>query len=74
MSLMMVVVIGAVGLLGVWLLRQGRNARTAPLSARSARAEQELAERFGRGEMDEQQYTRARRVLQTGTTPEAPPS
>lgn len=64
MLLMMVVVLGAVIALGVWAVRgvsSGQWALTGQTGP--AQAEQELAERFARGEIDETQFTRARAIL-----------
>jgi uncharacterized membrane protein len=64
MVLMMVVALGAVIALGVWAVR-GVSSGQGILTRRagSGRAEQELAERFARGEIDETQFTRARAIL-----------
>ena len=64
MGLMMVVGSGAVIALGVWALRGNRSKHEAlPTRSGSARADQELCERFARGEIDEAQFTRARAIL-----------
>jgi putative membrane protein len=64
MGLMMMVGFGAVISLGVWALRVDRSGRGAlPRRTGSARADQELAERFARGEIDEAQFPRARTIL-----------
>ena len=69
MALMMVVVLGAGIVLGVGVIRgftPGR--RTLRQRAGSGLAEQKLAERFARGEIDEAQFTRARAILHDDKT------
>lgn len=64
MILMMVVVVGVVIALGVSAVRAfGSGQITSTRRAGSGRADQELAERFARGEIDETQFTRARAIL-----------
>ena len=69
MVLMMVVALGVVIALGVWTVR-GVSSGQWTLTRRtgSARAEQELAERFARGEIDETQFARARAILHGDNT------
>ncbi len=70
MVLMMVVAVVAVAALGVWAVRNLGSGRALPAQRPdSSRAEAELAERFGRGEIDEAQFTRARRSLHGGDHP-----
>ena len=63
MGLMMMVGFGAVIALGVWALRGNRSKHETLPRTGSARADQELAKRFARGEIDEAQFTRARAIL-----------
>lgn len=59
MGLMMVVVLGAGIALAVWAVRDvGSWQGTLTRRPGSTRAEQELAERFARGEVDQAQLTR----------------
>ena len=67
MSLMMVVFWGAVIALILWLVRSARadrhaDTRTPP----SAGADNVLAERYARGEIDDDEFTRRRNLLHTG--------
>lgn len=65
MSMMMIVFWGGLIALVVWLVRSvGANQHTAQTPATStARADQLLAERFARGEIDEDEFKRRRDVL-----------
>lgn len=66
MSLMMVLFWGGLAALVVWLVRSSRDDRpqrpdTAPSSVQHA--DEVLAERFARGEIDEDEFTRRRELL-----------
>ena len=66
MSLMMVVFWGGLVALVVWLVRSSRDDRpqrpdTAPSPVQHA--DEVLAERFARGEIDEEEFTRRRELL-----------
>ena len=64
MGLMMVIFWAAVISLGVWAVRAVNTGHPAPLRRPGpGRAEQELAERDARGEIDEAQFTHARSIL-----------
>lgn len=67
MSLMMLVFWGLLALLAVWLVRTLRDrpprAGGDELHSPTARADEVLAERFARGEIDADEYTRRREVL-----------
>lgn len=69
MSLMMLVVWGVPIVLVVWLVRgnfrPGQSAGTTPPGSG---AERVLAERYARGEIDEEEFTGRREVLRTGPT------
>ena len=67
MGLMMVIFWAAVISLVVWVVRASSPGHPA-LSRRRGpgRAEQELAERYARGEIDEAQLTHARSILHAG--------
>jgi putative membrane protein len=70
MSLMMLVFVGALIALGVWLLRSTRTGADHTHVTRSQAAEEVLAGRFARGEIDEDDFTRRRELLRnTGTPP-----
>ena len=60
MSAMMIVFWGAVIALVVWLVRNGRSETPA------SRADTLLAERFARGEINGEEFTRSRELLHTG--------
>jgi putative membrane protein len=65
MSLMMVVFWGGLIALLVWLVQSVRsdtNSRQAP-GTHTDRADEVLAERFARGDIDEDEYVRRRAVL-----------
>ena len=65
MGLMMVIFWAAVISLVVWVVRAVSTGHPAlPRRREPGRAEQELAERYARGEIDEAQLTRARSILQ----------
>lgn len=65
MSLMMVAVLAAALALVAWLLRSYRGDSSRPYEHSSAagKADELLAERFARGEIDEQQFRRERELL-----------
>ncbi len=60
MSAMMFVFWGAVIALVVWVLRSVRTETPA------GRADRLLAERFARGEIDDEEFTRSRELLRSG--------
>ena len=61
--------LGAVISLLVWAVRAVSTGRPAlPRRRGHGRAEQELAERYARGEIDEAQFTRARAILHADDT------
>jgi putative membrane protein len=67
MSLMMIVVWGAPIALVVWLVRSNfRPGRPAGTTPPESDADQVLAERYARGEIDEDEFTRRRETLRTG--------
>jgi putative membrane protein len=64
MGLMMVIFWAAVISLVVWVVRAVSTGHPAlPRRRGHGRAEQELAERYARGEIDEAQFTHARSIL-----------
>lgn len=68
MSLVMLLFWTVVVALVVWLVRSNRH-QAGPTNAEqpaSRRAEEVLAERFARGEIDEQEYVRRRDLLRSG--------
>jgi putative membrane protein len=79
MSLLMIVFWGGLVALVVWLVRGMRTEQhstppppppapvTAPQTS-TARADELLAERFARGEIDEHEFTRRRALLHPGTS------
>ena len=69
MSVMMVVFWGALIALVVWVVRSFRTDRnlTQPTSSPAAHADAVLAERFARGEIDEDEFTRRRELLHTSS-------
>lgn len=70
MSLTMLVAWSLPIALVVWLVRRGGGGRLPTGSPHAPdRAEDLLAQRFARGEIDEAQFTRARIVLRDSTTP-----
>jgi len=71
MSLMMLVVWGVPIALAVWfaIWLAGNNHRPGqlgPTTSHERGAEQVLAERYARGEIDEEEFTRRREILRTG--------
>lgn len=65
MVLMMAVLVAAAVALVVWLVRTtGRHDTSAPTALDSA--ERVLAERFAKGEIDEEEFTRRRALLRAG--------
>jgi putative membrane protein len=72
MSSMMLLFWAAVIAVVVWLVRSSRAERhdpQLPVSTPVQRADEVLAERFARGEIDEDEYTRRRSVLHTADGP-----
>lgn len=68
MSLMMVVFWGAVIALVVWLVRSARSdQRTERPAPPAPSADEVLAERFARGEIDDEEFTRRRELLHSGS-------
>lgn len=66
MSLMMLLFWGAAISLLVWLLRRGRSTLSTGEHGRTSdHANELLAERFARGEIDEAQFERGRTLLRT---------
>ncbi len=67
MSFMMVVFWGLLAVLVVWLIRSTRNGHAStpgqPTLPATTRADEVLAERFARGEIDADEYGRRRAVL-----------
>ena len=74
MSLMMLVFWGALISLVVWLVRSARpeprSHTTPPSTPPSAHAEEVLSDRFARGEIDDEEFTRRRELLHSGSTRE----
>ena len=68
MSLMMLLVWVLLVALVVWLIRSFRNEPTRTDAERPAvaRADEVLAERFARGEIDEDEFTHRRELLSSG--------
>lgn len=67
MSLMMLVFWGGLIALVVWLVRGTlRSDQTTITTSPERSADQVLAERFARGEIDEDEFTRRSEVLRTG--------
>ncbi|HVU74565.1 MAG TPA: SHOCT domain-containing protein [Mycobacteriales bacterium] len=69
MSLMMVLFWGGVVALVVWLVRRSRTEPTAAGSGSrptSTGPDEVLAERFARGEIDEDEFSRRRELLHSG--------
>lgn len=67
MSLMMIVVWGVPIALVVWLVvRSSRPGQPAGTTSSESRADQVLAERYARGEIDEAEFAHRREVLRTG--------
>ena len=71
MSLSMLVFWGGLIAVAVWVVHSLRADRTPPPPPRPAstttHADDVLAERFARGEIDEEEFTRRRRVLHSST-------
>lgn len=67
MSFMMVVFWGLLFGLVAWLIRGARDRSSVSTGERGqvARADEVLAERFARGEIDENEFTRSRAVLRS---------
>lgn len=64
MSLMMILFWGAVIALVVWLVHAVRSGRRVDaVTPSKPPADDVLAERYARGEIDDEEYTRRRRVL-----------
>ncbi len=63
MSALMIVFLGALVALAVWIVRSLRPDRGQPPADR---AEALLAERFARGEIDGEEFSRSRGLLHTG--------
>ena len=66
MSAMMIVFWGGLIALAVWVVRSVRPDRG---QAPAERADALLAERFARGEIDGEEFTRSRELLRTGGSP-----
>lgn len=67
MSLMMLVFWGVPIALVVWLIRSSFHPRQAAGTTPRSSAEQVLAERYARGEIDEEEFTRRSEVLRQGS-------
>ena len=67
MSLMMLVFWGVPIALVVWLIRGSFRPRQADGTTLRSSAEQVLAERYARGEIDEEEFTRRGEVLRQGS-------
>lgn len=67
MSLMMLVFWGVPIALVVWLIRSSFHPRQAAGAPPRSSAEQVLAERYARGEIDEEEFTRRSEVLRQGS-------
>lgn len=70
MAVVMVVVVGLSVAVVVWLLRssrRGSDRTNAVLPSTGDRADDVLAERFARGEIDEDEFTRSRNLLHSTT-------
>ncbi len=69
MSLMMVVSWGGLIALGLWLVHSlrsdGNPTSTAPPAPRERSTDEVLAERFARGEIEEEEFSRRRAVLRS---------
>jgi len=63
MSVMMLVFWAAVISLVVWLIRRAKPTLYAGGDRQTARADELLAERFARGELDADQFQRSRKLL-----------
>jgi putative membrane protein len=71
MSVMMLIFWGAVIAFGVWLMRGTRSTPSAAgRTTTTDGAQQLLAERFARGEIDETEFTRSRTLLRTSPAKE----
>ena len=69
MSALMIVVWGTLIVLGLWVLRSLRSDRG---QATTDRAGALLAERFARGEIDSEEFTRSRELLNAGGSSPSP--
>lgn len=71
MSLMMVVFWGGVVALVVWIVRSlsARADERGEATNEVSRADQVLAERFARGEIDDEEFTRRKELLHSGPSP-----
>ena len=67
MSLMMLVFWGVPIALVAWLIRSSLHPRQAAGTTSRSSAEQVLAERYARGEIDEEEFTRRSEVLRQGS-------
>ena len=68
MSAMMILVWGALIALVVWVVRSARSDRR-PQYGSDSRAAKLLAERFARGEIDSEEFSRSSDLLRTGGSP-----
>ena len=69
MSLMMLVFWGGLIALVVWLFRTNRSESPAPPAPPARTPDQMLDERFAKGEIDEEEFTRRRELLHAGAPP-----
>lgn len=67
MSLMMVAFWGLLIALVVWLVRSFRSDEKSETTRAMTHADDVLAERFARGEIDEEEFTHRRELLHTGS-------
>jgi putative membrane protein len=66
MSILMVLLMGLLVALVVWLVRTTSAPSQGGPPSPTSSAEQLLAERFARGEIDEEEFTRRRALLRAG--------